>query len=79
MHNGIEWFRSQLAVVQWSLDAAVTAPAEVARAHLRRARQVYRALRQALPQANFGHEERPEIDRALDEISVRLQIDARET
>lgn len=76
MRNGIEWFRSQVTLAQWSLDAAVSAPVELGRAHRQRALQIYRALLQALPDSSLTREQRPEIDRALEEIRVRLQIGA---
>ncbi len=79
MRNGIEWFRGQLTLAQWSLDAAVSAQAELARSHLQRAQQIYRGLLQALPGSSLTREQRPEIDRALEEIRIRLQIGARET
>ncbi len=79
MCNGIEWFRGQLTLAQWSLDATVGAPAELARSHLQRAHQIYRALLQALPGSSLTREQRPEIDRALEEIRIRLQIGTRKT
>ncbi len=75
MHSGFDWFRSQLAVAQWNLDAAVSAPATLARLHLQRADQTYRELVRELPDSRMTEEHRAEIQRGLEEIGARLQID----
>jgi hypothetical protein len=73
MDDDIAWLQTQLTVARWHLDAALSAPIEIARRNIDRARQAYDGAHDALRELNLTVERRDIIARELASIRERLQ------
>ncbi|MGH8218283.1 MAG: hypothetical protein ACREUT_06925 [Steroidobacteraceae bacterium] len=71
--DDIRWLQTQLTVARWHLDAAVTAPIEIARRNIDRARQSYQAAREALRELGLTGERYQGLADELEAIRERLQ------
>jgi len=69
----IAWLRSQLTVARWHLDAAVTAPVEIARRNIDRARMAYDGAKEALRDLDLTGEPHQTLAQELARIRERLQ------
>lgn len=69
----VAWLHTQLTVARWHLDAAVTAPIEMARRNIERARQSYDVAREALAELSPTGELHERLSRELKAIRERLQ------
>jgi hypothetical protein len=69
----IAWLQTQLTVARWHLDAAVSAPIEMARRNIDRARQAYEGARQALRELGLTGERYEAFSKELTFIRERLQ------
>ncbi len=73
IERDIAWLRSQLTVARWHLDAALSAPVEMARRNIDRARQAYEGARQALRDLNLTGEPHEALRGELARVRERLQ------
>jgi hypothetical protein len=73
MGTDIAWFQMQLALVQWHLDAALSAALEAVRHHHReKAREAYVQAIAVLPSAKLNPDQREEVARRIAALHLRL-------
>lgn len=71
--DDVAWLQTQLTVAKWHLDAALTAPIELARRNIDRARQAYESAREALREIGLTGERYQSLSHELTHIRERLQ------
>lgn len=69
----ITWFRLQLTLMRWYLDAASSAATEAAHHYLQRVRNVYETSEHALNKCQLTHDERREVEMELSVLWTELE------
>lgn len=72
--RNITWFRLQLTLMRWHLDAARSAATEAGHHYLQRVRNVYEMLEHALSKCQLTHDERREIEMELSALATELEL-----
>lgn len=73
MTADVEWFEIQLAVANWNLDAALSAPAKAVPDHREKAQETCTQMLAALTNADLSLDQREQIEQRINALKVRLE------
>ncbi len=73
MSADMAWFQVQLALANWHLDAAISAPTEAARHHREKAHESCERVVAALTSATLSASQREEVERRIGAVRSRLE------
>jgi hypothetical protein len=72
--DDITWFRLQLTLMRWHLDAARSAATEAVHHYLQRVESAYEMSEHALNRCRLTHDERTEVEIELAALSTELEL-----